>query len=192
MKTLLLSLAALLSLACSGPAPYSEPEAGQVTHSHGSPAAELPEMPPVVSEPEPVDRLRAAWTLDEAFSEDEVWTIMAAGDVWNGATDGRVSLTFKVGPVGPEELWTVRRGPIEPGTPGRSSIRAEGARMVLDPDILPACPAALLTVAAHELGHTLGIYGHGVTGGVMTTGRPPGCDFALLPEDIEMFGAANP
>lgn len=192
MKLLLLSLAALLSLACSGPAPSAEPAPGEVANLHEETPEALPELPAVVAEPAPVNRLRAEWTLDEAFSTEEVRIIVAAGDVWAGVTDGRVALTFKVGPVEPGQPWAIRRGKVEPGTPGRTTVSADGPRVVLDADMLSGCEEKLLLVATHELGHTLGIEGHGHTGGVMTTDRVPGCAFAVLPEDLEMFETANP
>lgn len=193
MKTIAL-LAALLAAGCSLPAQQGEEAHGE---SHSVAEMALPELPAVVAEPaaepepEAVDRLRARWTLDEAFSTEEARIIVAAGDVWAAHT-GRVALTFEVGPVVEGQAWSVRRGAIDPGTAGRTTLSAGGARMVLDADMLAGCEEKLLTVAVHEMGHALGIEGHGHTGGVMTSGTAPDCSFAVLPEDLEMFEAANP
>lgn len=187
MKTAWVLLFALSSPCCSAPAPEEHVGSAESVCFKGDPrdvdGAEL----------DPTDwssRLSARWTVDDGFSEDEFRVLVAASEIWGGSTGSSVVMT--IGKVQPGQLWSIRRAPIEPGTPGRTSITARGASMVIDPDILNPCPGALLNVAAHELGHGLGILGHGVTGGVMTSNRVPACEFGgLLPEDLEMFQSSN-
>ncbi len=89
--------------------------------------------------------------------------------------------------------YTVAKGFIEAGTPGRSRIDAAGPRIILDADMFghDSCTGRLWLVAAHEFGHSLGIHGHGASG-VMETDHAPTCDGVFTAEDVALFDAANP
>ncbi len=201
-KLILLPLALLLA-AC-GAAPAS-PDCGGPDAAPAAPAVMEPAvMEPVVVDPEPAaitaweaERLTATWTVSDEFSPEEIESIVAAADAWGTVTEGRVALTVVVGPV-PDRttLWTISRGPVgdKEGTAlGRTTINASGARTVLDAAIFEgaSCVGQLWLVAAHEMGHALGIAGHGANG-VMHTGGFPTCDGAFTRSDIALFDSANP
>ncbi len=197
------SLALFLLLTACGAAPESfeaTPSSAVVEPGVAEPAV----LEPIVAEPEPVvrtaweaERLTATWTVSDAFSPEEVESIVAAADAWGTVTEGRVALTVVVDPV-PDRtaLWTISRGPVgdKEGTAlARTTINASGARTVLDAEVFAGAPCVgqLWLLAAHEMGHALGIPGHGANG-VMHTGGFPSCDGTFSQSDIALFNTANP
>lgn len=193
MKKGITLLLALLLAACSAPAQEGTIEAA------GEPAV-APEQPcvaPAHVEPtwgedvSKVNRLRAEWTVDDQFTPDEIEAILVAGDNWSTVTKGRVKLSFIVGHVTSETLWTIARENMGDAT-GRSRISFDGAYIKLDGDDFKGatCIGQFWHAAAHEFGHTLGIYGHGPSG-VMQTGVSS-CNTTFTHSDIDMFNEANP
>lgn len=89
-------------------------------------------------------------------------------------------------------MWTISRGPIDGKTVGWTTSDSSGSRITLDAEFFDGdCAGRLWLVAAHEFGHTLGIYSHGEDG-VMATGFWPSCDESFTQSDIILFDTANP
>lgn len=193
---------ALCALACSSPAPEARPLCGTPEDvAAPDPATEASggSSEAAVTEASPSDapRLTAEWTVSDEFSPDEVEAIIAAGEAWSAVTEGRAAQTFVVGPVpDPSVVWTISRGPVpgrEDSALGKALTTVDGSRIRLDADVFvgASCVGQLWQVAAHELGHSLGIATHGANG-VMATGAWPTCDAVFTRSDVLLFEQANP
>lgn len=144
-------------------------------------------------EPPTVDRLHVEWTVDEQFTSDELDAILVAGEDWATVTEGRVGLTFKVAAVEVGTPWTIARTDI-PNANGRTSIFDTGTFIEIDANNFEntTCVGQVWYVAAHELGHSLGILTHGPTGVMKTGAGAANCAVTFTHSDIDLFNAANP
>ena len=183
MRLLLLALVSLLAFGCTDPKLDREP-APDVAVETDAQAVEVTS----------VDRLRATWTISDAFTADELETILVAADNWSTVTNGRVQLTLVVAQVLEPKPWTITRADI-PGANGNTYIAPSGdASIQIDADNFAdgGCIGRLWYVAAHEFGHTLGIHTHGPEGVMRTGAGAANCDVTFTKSDLVLFDEANP
>lgn len=195
-------LALVLSVtACSSSAPASHelcgnPESAPVPDPTAEPAGGSSEAAVTQALAES-PRLSVEWTVSDEFSPDEAEAIIAAGEAWSTVTDGRARPTFVVGPVpDPSVVWTISRGPVpgkEDTALGKTLTTVDGSRIRLDADVFvgATCAGQFWQVAAHEIGHSLGIVAHGANG-IMSSGAWPTCAAIFTRSDILLFEQANP
>lgn len=129
MKALLVALVALLLCACVPPlaAPLCSPMV------QGSPCSARLTM--------------TAWS--EGFTPEEDAALRSGGAMWEAATGGAVLFDWR-----PDGRVRFRRGPVPFGMLGLADPQA--GTITIDADHVPAS-VGLAGVAAHELGHMLGV-----------------------------------
>lgn len=188
MRTLLLALACLLAFGCTDPKLDHEP-APDVVVAYQAPAADPVEVTSV-------DRLRATWTVSDAFSADELEAILVAADNWGTVTGGRVRLELVVAPLLEPAPWTITRADLSGADAnGLTTTAPNGdAWMQIDADNYEGdeCVGRVWFVAAHEFGHALGIHAHGPDGVMHTGAGAVSCDATYSKSDLALFAEANP
>ncbi len=141
----------------------------------------------IQSEP---DRLNAVWTISDQFTNSQIETIIQAGNDWNTVTNGRVNLTFQVSSIDSSQTFTITKEKLDDNccagitSNTRDQIKIDASEYEDD-----VCIGKFWHIAAHELGHTLGI-DHGGSG--LMKYKRPDCYAQFTKDDVNLFLEANP